>query len=892
MPRGTLAGQLAAMGFADTARARQLLTEDLGPGPDGADAPLVEALAAAADPDLALAALARLAPDASCARRCGPTRSCATGWSPCSGSAPRSATTWPASPATGGCWPARPRWPGPRPGELAATLLRGQPASAGDRDPADRAAAGLPAAAAAPGRARPDRRRPAGQRDGRAGRPGRRRAAGGAGHRRASPSSPPGVARRARAARVRSRTGQRRARARGRCDYASAMRRDLRGRGRELNYASDVDVIFAAGAAAGEAGAAALGHRAGQRHDPDLLARPRPRARCSPSTRTCAPRAGTARWSARVASHRAYYERWAKTWEFQALLKARPVAGDRRDSARRTWPRSARWSGRRRSGRTSWPTSRPCAAGCSAACPPTRRAGSSSWAPAGCATSSSRSSCCSSCTAGPTSRCGRPGTLDGLRALAAGGYVGRADAAAAGRRLPVPAHASSTCSSSGSCAAPTRCPRTGPCCARSAGRCAGCGPPRGPGARRPGRRADPASGAGTPRGPAAAREAVLPAAARRGGPAARRGGPADPGRGRGPAGGPRATWTRPGRCGTSRRSPPGVSRRAAIQRTLLPVLLGWFADAPQPDAGLLAFRQVSEALGQLALVPAAAARQHPGGPADGPGAGLQPVRHRAAAARPRGGRDAGRRPASWPRARPRRCAPRRWPRWAGTRWRRRPSAPCWPSAAASCCAPPWPTCSAWPGSTERGEALTTVAEVTVAAALAAAVAEVEQADRAAADPAGGDRHGPARRPGDGLRQRRRRDVRARPAARRGRGGRTAGRARGGRDAARAAGHGPARTRPCRRRGPAARGPAGPAGPHAGLLPGLLPALVGALGGAGPAAGRVRRPATPSSAPTFTALADEVRYPDGRDRRGRRSGRSGGSRPGWRPSGCRAAWTRP
>jgi [glutamine synthetase] adenylyltransferase / [glutamine synthetase]-adenylyl-L-tyrosine phosphorylase len=41
----------------------------------------------------------------------------------------------------------------------------------------------------------------------------------------------------------------------------------------------------------------------------------------------------------------------------------------------------------------------------------------------------------------------------------------------------------------------------------------------------------------------------------------------------------------------------GVSRRAAIQRTLLPVLLEWFADAAQPDAGLLAFRQVSDALG-------------------------------------------------------------------------------------------------------------------------------------------------------------------------------------------------------------------------------------------------------------------------------------------------------
>ncbi|GAA4319791.1 hypothetical protein GCM10023178_76880 [Actinomadura luteofluorescens] len=41
----------------------------------------------------------------------------------------------------------------------------------------------------------------------------------------------------------------------------------------------------------------------------------------------------------------------------------------------------------------------------------------------------------------------------------------------------------------------------------------------------------------------------------------------------------------------------GVSRRAAIQRTLLPVMLGWFADAPDPDAGLLGFRQVSDALG-------------------------------------------------------------------------------------------------------------------------------------------------------------------------------------------------------------------------------------------------------------------------------------------------------
>ena len=41
----------------------------------------------------------------------------------------------------------------------------------------------------------------------------------------------------------------------------------------------------------------------------------------------------------------------------------------------------------------------------------------------------------------------------------------------------------------------------------------------------------------------------------------------------------------------------GVSRRAAIQKTLLPVMLGWFAETPRPDNGLLAFRRVSDALG-------------------------------------------------------------------------------------------------------------------------------------------------------------------------------------------------------------------------------------------------------------------------------------------------------
>ncbi|MFD7022418.1 bifunctional [glutamine synthetase] adenylyltransferase/[glutamine synthetase]-adenylyl-L-tyrosine phosphorylase [Promicromonospora sukumoe] len=41
----------------------------------------------------------------------------------------------------------------------------------------------------------------------------------------------------------------------------------------------------------------------------------------------------------------------------------------------------------------------------------------------------------------------------------------------------------------------------------------------------------------------------------------------------------------------------GVSRRAAIQRQLLPVLLGWFAEGADPDEGLLAFRKLSDTLG-------------------------------------------------------------------------------------------------------------------------------------------------------------------------------------------------------------------------------------------------------------------------------------------------------
>ena len=99
--------------------------------------------------------------------------------------------------------------------------------------------------------------------------------------------------------------------------------------GHELNYVSDVDVIFAfepsAGAAEGVATRAATqlaSHlmRVCSDHTTEGTIWPvdaalRPEGKAGPLVRT-------------MASHAGYYERWAKTWEFQALLKARPVAGD------------------------------------------------------------------------------------------------------------------------------------------------------------------------------------------------------------------------------------------------------------------------------------------------------------------------------------------------------------------------------------------------------------------------------------------------------------------------------------------------------------------------------------------------------------------------------------
>jgi len=41
----------------------------------------------------------------------------------------------------------------------------------------------------------------------------------------------------------------------------------------------------------------------------------------------------------------------------------------------------------------------------------------------------------------------------------------------------------------------------------------------------------------------------------------------------------------------------GVSRKATVQRTLMPVMLRWFAEGADPDYGLIAYRRISERLG-------------------------------------------------------------------------------------------------------------------------------------------------------------------------------------------------------------------------------------------------------------------------------------------------------
>ncbi|MEV5571219.1 bifunctional [glutamine synthetase] adenylyltransferase/[glutamine synthetase]-adenylyl-L-tyrosine phosphorylase [Spirillospora sp. NPDC052269] len=359
--------------------------------------------------------------------------------------------------------------------------------------------------------------------------------------------------------------------------------------GRELNYVSDVDVIFVAEARGEHPEDAALRTatrlaaatmRACSASTPEgalweVDAALRPEGKAGPLVRT-------------LASHRAYYERWAKTWEFQALLKARPVAGDGELGARYA--------------ATMGPIVWHAAEGVSfvedvqamrrrVEADLNRRTAEAGrqlkLGPGGLRDVEFAVQLLQLVHGRSDESLRARGTLDALAELSRGGYVGRDDAAALAsayrflRRVEhlVQLH---------------RLRRThmvpdDPSDLRRLGRALGL-------------RTDPV-GEFTALWRRHAREvrriheklfyrpllravARLPEEEARLTPDAARVRLEALGYGD-PAGALRHLQA----------LTDGVSRRAAIQRTLLPVMLGWFADAPDPDAGLLGFRQVSDALG-------------------------------------------------------------------------------------------------------------------------------------------------------------------------------------------------------------------------------------------------------------------------------------------------------
>jgi glutamate-ammonia-ligase adenylyltransferase len=357
--------------------------------------------------------------------------------------------------------------------------------------------------------------------------------------------------------------------------------------GSELNYVSDVDVIFVAEPAPdvpedeSTAVATDLATRlmricsastaAGSlwQVDPAL----RPEGKNGPLVRT-------------VASHRAYYERWAKTWEFQALLKARPVAGDPEvgrdycDAVQpMVWQASARENFvddvqemRRRVERHI----------------PVGEADRQLKLGPGGLRDVEFSVQLLQLVHGRADETLRTGTtLEGLEALSAGGYVGREDAATLGtayRLLRTLEHRIQLHRLRRTHLMPTS-----EADLRRLGRALG-------------HRSSPGE-AVVAQWRAQQREVrrlherifyrpLLSAVARLSDSEVRLT--------------PKAARERLSALGF--RDPggalrhlesltDGISRRAAIQRQLLPVMLGWFADEADPDAGLLAFRRISEELG-------------------------------------------------------------------------------------------------------------------------------------------------------------------------------------------------------------------------------------------------------------------------------------------------------
>ncbi|OPF77862.1 glutamine-synthetase adenylyltransferase [Streptomyces antioxidans] len=358
--------------------------------------------------------------------------------------------------------------------------------------------------------------------------------------------------------------------------------------GRELNYVSDVDVIFVAEAVEGVEEDEAV--RAAARLASRLMrvcsdvtvegtiwpvdANLRPEGRNGPLVRT-------------LSSHLAYYQRWAKTWEFQALLKARPMAGDATLGQAYVDALSPMvWRAVERE--DFIPDVQQMRRRVVENIPVSEVDRELKLGPGGLRDVEFAVQLLQLVHGRSDESLRSRTTLDALEALAAGGYVGRTDAAAldaAYRFLRTMEHRLQL----------YRLRRThlmpeGEADQRRLGRSLGF-------------RTEPVAelGAAWRRHAREVRRLheklfyrpLLDAVAQ-----------LQPGEIRlsSEAAGQRLTalgYADPaGALRHLEALASGVTRKAAIQRTLLPVLLGWFADSADPDAGLLGFRKVSDALGK------------------------------------------------------------------------------------------------------------------------------------------------------------------------------------------------------------------------------------------------------------------------------------------------------
>ena len=372
--------------------------------------------------------------------------------------------------------------------------------------------------------------------------------------------------------------------------------------GRELNYVSDVDVIFVAeptdtepsGTQASSTEAKSTAQEQAALHTAHLLAAGLMRA-CSAATSegTLWPVDANLRPEGKqgplvrtLASHLAYYQRWAKTWEFQALLKARPVAGDQKlGMAYCESIAPMVWQAAERPGFV--PDVQAMRRRVQAQLAPGEADRELKLGAGGLRDVEFSVQLLQLVHGRVDERLRDSGTLAALAALAAGGYVGRDDAAsldAAYRLLRALEHRIQLFRLRRTHLMPTA-----PDDLRRLG-------------RQLAHRAEPAH-AVVAQWQRQAREVrrlherlfyrpLLGAVAQLSAhdvqltPQAAKARLLALGY-RDPAGALRHLES----------LTAGVSRRASIQRQLLPVMLGWFADEADPDAGLLAFRRVSDELG-------------------------------------------------------------------------------------------------------------------------------------------------------------------------------------------------------------------------------------------------------------------------------------------------------